>query len=100
MKIKTNVKAGSTLNHNETLVSAAVKAKAPKVKTNLKAGGRKLGNHNETLVADNTKESFRPDAELTPEQAEAVTGGRIINLRPNGSGVPATGSGIPTQILA
>jgi hypothetical protein len=36
MKVKTNVKAGATLNHNETLVRA--KAPGLKVKTNVKAG--------------------------------------------------------------
>ena len=38
--MKTGVKAGGlTVNHNETLVCAAVKAKGLKVKTGVKAGG-------------------------------------------------------------
>jgi hypothetical protein len=54
MRIQTHVKAGSSLQHNETLVRAAAKApqgKAPglKVKTNVKAGVF-CENHNETLT--------------------------------------------------
>src|SRR5262249_59065845 len=51
MQVKTRVKAGGwPLNHNETLVRAPKPAPSLKVKTNLKAGGVRLGNHNETLV--------------------------------------------------
>jgi hypothetical protein len=50
MKVRTNLKAGGRkLNHNQTLVRDARRTKWLKVKTNLKAGGRKL-NHNQTLV--------------------------------------------------
>ena len=52
MKVKTNLKAGSSLNHNETLVRD--RAKGLKVKTHLKAGGQNM-NHNETLVRDVTE---------------------------------------------
>jgi len=45
MKIKSNVKAGSFNNHNQTLVRGL------KVKTNVKAGvGPGGDNHNQTLV--------------------------------------------------
>ena len=50
MKVKTNLKAGSSLNHNETL--ARDRAKGLKVKTSLKAGMGLSANHNETLVRD------------------------------------------------
>ena len=47
MKTKTNVKAGGRKlqNHNETLRGGL------KMKTRVKAGGKKLANHNETLRA-------------------------------------------------
>lgn len=48
MKVKTNVKAGGGLNHNQTLVRD--RAKGLKVKTNVKAGG--AINHNQALVRD------------------------------------------------
>ena len=52
MKTKTHVRAGGiNLNHNETLVRDASKAKGLKVKTRVRAGGLTL-NHNETLVSD------------------------------------------------
>ena len=56
MKIKTNVKAGGRkiYNHNETLMRDTAMAKAPKVKTGLRAGGVQL-NHNETVVCDTAK---------------------------------------------
>ena len=39
MKVKTNVKAGgANLNHNETVLPDAAKAKGLRVKTNVKAG--------------------------------------------------------------
>jgi hypothetical protein len=52
MKVKTSIKAGGVeLNHSETLVRDAAKAKAKglNVKTSIKAGGTSV-NHNETLV--------------------------------------------------
>ena len=42
MKIKTNVKAGGTFNHNQSV------KRGLKVKTNVKAGGSL--NHNETVA--------------------------------------------------
>jgi hypothetical protein len=53
MKVKTNVKAGGMQlgNHNEALVRGAVKARGLKVKTGVKAGGLS-SNHNEALVRD------------------------------------------------
>ena len=52
MKLKTNLKAGGRrVNHNQTLVRDARKTRGLKVKTNLKAGGKKW-NHNQTLVRD------------------------------------------------
>jgi hypothetical protein len=52
MKVKTNVKAGGRkFNHNETLVRDAAKIRGVKIKTNVKAGGKRF-NHNETLVRD------------------------------------------------
>jgi hypothetical protein len=57
MQVKTNVKSGA-FNHNETLVRAAGKGKAPglKVKTNVKAGAL---NHNETLARAAGKRASR-----------------------------------------
>jgi hypothetical protein len=51
MKTKTNVKAGGKKlsNHNETLRGGL------KLKTHVKAGGKKLYNHNETLRGDSSK---------------------------------------------
>ena len=46
MKIRTHVRAGGSLNHNETLARAAA-PKGVRVKTRVKAGGS--FNHNETL---------------------------------------------------
>jgi hypothetical protein len=43
MKTKTNVKAGGTFNHNETV------ARGVKVRSQIKAGALG-GNHNETIV--------------------------------------------------
>jgi hypothetical protein len=52
MKIRTNLKAGGRkFNHNETLVREGRKPNGVKVRTNLKAGGR-LRNHNQILVRD------------------------------------------------
>jgi hypothetical protein len=55
MKTKTNIKAGGLpmSNHNETIVRDTNQARGLKVKTNVKAGGGLLANHNETLVRDN-----------------------------------------------
>jgi hypothetical protein len=39
MQVKTRVKAGGQLNHNETLVRAPRQAQGLKVKTRVKAGG-------------------------------------------------------------
>jgi hypothetical protein len=56
MQVKTRVKAGGLpLNHNETLVRAPKPAPSLKVKTNLKAGGLSLRNHNETLVRSTSR---------------------------------------------
>lgn len=52
MKIRTNLKAGGRkLNHNQTLVRDTRKTKGVEVKTNVRAGGR-MKNHNQTLVCD------------------------------------------------
>jgi Fe-S cluster assembly iron-binding protein IscA len=50
MKLKTNVKAGGVRlgNHNETIVGQAKKGLA--VRTSVKAGGLAGTNHNETIV--------------------------------------------------
>jgi hypothetical protein len=47
MKVRTHVRAGGALNHNETLARTA-KPKGMRVKTRVRAGGSL--NHNETLV--------------------------------------------------
>ena len=55
MKIKTHVRAGGhKLNHNETLVRDAGRAKGLTVKTRVRAG-KLAANHNETLVADTSR---------------------------------------------
>lgn len=38
MRVRTSVKAGATLNHNQSLVRDTRKAKGLKVKTDIKAG--------------------------------------------------------------
>ena len=61
MKTKTHVKAGGlTANHNETLVRTTRPATGLKVKTHLKAGAAM--NHNETLVHDAAKSMKAPQA--------------------------------------
>ena len=42
MRTKTNVKAGSSFNHNETLRALAIR-------THVRAGSKYSGNHNESL---------------------------------------------------
>ncbi len=49
MKIRTSVKAGGTLNHNEALVQSRATGRGFKVRTSVKAGWGG-NNHNETLV--------------------------------------------------
>ena len=50
MKIRTNLRAGGRkINHNQTLVRDDRKATGVKVWTQLKSGGRRL-NHNQTMV--------------------------------------------------
>lgn len=44
MTTRTNLKAGGTINHNETLRGGV------KTKTHVKAGGIRMQNHNETLA--------------------------------------------------
>ena len=39
------------MNHNQTLLREAAKSRGLKVKTNVKAGGRRM-NHNQTLVRE------------------------------------------------
>ena len=52
MRIKTNLKAGGRrINHNETLVRVVRKSKGLKVRTSVKAGGKRI-NHNQILVHD------------------------------------------------
>ena len=53
MRIKTNLKAGATLNHNEKLVRAIARRNGVAVKTHVKAGSIG-GQHNESLVRDTT----------------------------------------------
>ncbi len=54
MKTRTNIKAGGLglANHNETLLRDVPKVGGLKAKTNVKAGGIGLGNHNETMVRE------------------------------------------------
>jgi hypothetical protein len=61
MQVKTRVKAGGTRigNHNETLVRAKGQTKGLKVKTRVKAGGVRIGNHNETLVRATPRQRSR-----------------------------------------
>ena len=58
MSVKTRVKAGGMLNHNETLVRATGPAPSLKVKTHVKAGGLQL-QHNETLVRATPRQRTR-----------------------------------------
>jgi hypothetical protein len=50
METQTHVKAGGSMNHNETLVRDTGTAKGLQVKSHVKAGG--VINHNETLARD------------------------------------------------
>jgi hypothetical protein len=53
VKTKTRVRAGTIgFDHNETLVNDKAMPKGLKVKTKVRAGGVRLSNHNETLLAD------------------------------------------------
>ena len=53
MKLKSSARVdGTTMNPNEAIAS---QAKGFRVKTNVKAGGVRLGNHNETLVGQPKK---------------------------------------------
>ena len=54
MKLMTNVRAGGVLNYNQTIVRDTHKPRGVRVKTSVKAGGKKL-NHNQTLVYDARK---------------------------------------------
>ena len=56
MKVKTNIKAGgmSLPNHNEAIVREK-KARGLKVKSSVRAGGAALPNHNEAIVRDGTE---------------------------------------------
>ena len=54
MQVKTKVKAGGTINHNQTLVREREPRQPLKVKTHVKAGGINL-NHNQTLVRERAK---------------------------------------------
>ena len=69
-----------------------------KVKTNVKAGGRKINNHNETLVRETAKtkgvknttkseENQNKTAELSDKDLEQVAGGIILH----GSSAPDEG---------
>jgi hypothetical protein len=49
LKVKTRLKADSSMNHNETLARTPRPATGLKVKTRVKAGGINL-NHNETIL--------------------------------------------------
>jgi hypothetical protein len=51
MRIKTNVKGGRiAFNHNQQIARDGSKRRGLKVRTNLKAGGIRLSNHNQTML--------------------------------------------------
>ena len=51
MKAKTKVKAGGlSANHNEKLIRRPRNAGGLKVRTNVRAGGARVINHNQTLI--------------------------------------------------
>jgi hypothetical protein len=58
MQVKTRVKAGTSANHNETLVRATGQHKGLTVKTRVKAGGVHF-NHTETLVRATLRQRTR-----------------------------------------
>jgi hypothetical protein len=63
MTIKSQIKAGYSFNHNETL----------QVRTALKAGGRKLYNHNETLArAERAAVSMRRELVTTTRREDRL----------------------------
>jgi hypothetical protein len=58
MQVKTRVKAGTSANHNETLVRATGQHKGLTVKTRVKAGSVPF-QHNETLVRATPRQRSR-----------------------------------------